>query len=232
MYTTDFSDPDNPLMRVFESVFCSYIEDGSVEVGDKKPEQIINEYKALAKGVATGEVGLLHTLDHRSSLLERAEAEAHNGSFELSVTLYALWIEHTVNGDLIYGLQRKGYSLETIKPLIRELRLNTKVTALWHIAGFEPLAAADILLIDQVSAARNAFGHYKWSGSDEETEAATNERLKNTTERSRELEAVFIARENTLFWNARRGEIISYFWEDVRRHAREFGPFEFGSGST
>ncbi len=228
MYEIDFSDPDSPFLKILEYVFRSYVEDGSIEINEKPSEQIINEYKSITQELIAGEVELRHTSDHRQHLLERAEAEAGSGSAEIAVTLYALWIEHTVNGNLIYGLQRKGYDLETINPLIRELRLRTKITALWHIAGFEPLAGEDVALIDQISGARNAFVHYKWPGNAELAYESAKEQLKNIVDRSRGLETVFSSRENALFWNGRKDEILNFYREDIKRHAREVGPFVFG----
>jgi hypothetical protein len=158
------------LGQIVEGVFRSFIEDGSIIIGDQSPDEIILECKALAAHMLASNTELRRITDHRSILWLRAKDEYVNGSPEIAITFYALWIEHVVNGNLIAGLQRKGYGLDTINPLIRELKLRTKITALWHIAGFEPLSEADISLIDQVSQTRNAFVHYKWSSYDEATD--------------------------------------------------------------
>jgi hypothetical protein len=228
MFEIDFSDPEEPYARILEAVFRSYIEDGSIEVGDKSPEQILNEYKLITQELVAGAAEFHNAADHRSDLLERAEAEVESGSVEVGVTLYALWIEHTVNGDLIYALQRKGYGEETIKPLIRELRLETKITSLWHIAGFDPIASEDVALVRKISEARNSFVHYKWSAKGEEEYELSKEQLASVCDRARRLEPVFTSREDALFWNDRKDEILNFYREDLKRWAQEVGPFVVG----
>jgi hypothetical protein len=230
MHEADFSESDDLLLRrIMECVFRSFIEDGSIIIEGQSPDEIILEYKALTAHMLVTEAELRHTPDHRSVLWRRAKDEYVNGSPEIAITFYALWIEHEVNGDLVAGLQRKGYGLDIINPLIRELKLKTKITALWHIAGFEPLSDADISLIDQVSQARNAFVHYKWSGYNEAAGRSNREQLIRLLERTQGLQAVFNSRESSLLWNGREDEIINFYREDLRRHAEEVGPFTFTS---
>lgn len=227
MHEADFSEPDDPIGQIMECVFRSFIEDGSIIIEDQSPDEIILEYKALAAHMLAAETELRNIPDHRSVLWQRAKDEYVNGTPEIAITFCALWIEHVVNGNLVAGLQRKGYGLDIISPLIRELKLKTKITALWHIAGFEPLPDADISLIDQVSQARNAFVHYKWSGYNEATGRSNREQLVRLLERTQGLEAVFSSREGSLLWNDREDEIINFYREDLRRHAEKVGPFTF-----
>ena len=230
MHEADIGESDDLLIRrMVECVFRSVIEDGSIIIGDQSPDEIILEYKALAAHMLATETELRHAADHRSILWQRAKNEYVNGSPEIAITFCALWVEHVVNGNLVAGLQRKGYSLDIINPLIRELKLRTKITALWHIAEFEPLSDADISLIDQISQARNAFVHYKWSGYNDAMVRSNREQLIKLLERAQGLGAVFASRENSLFWNGREDEIINFYREDVRRHAEEVGPFTFTS---
>jgi hypothetical protein len=218
----DFSDPDDPFLQFIVVILRSYIEDGSIKVGERPPEEIVNEAKSLAREIADENVELRRVRDHRLTLLQRAEDEAAQGSIELAITLYALWIEHTVNGYLIFGLQHKEYSLDkVINPLIRDLSLRTKTTALWNVAGFEPLSDEDLALIDQISQARNVFVHYKWPAHDEPAHESMKEKLIVIVNRARNLEAEFNSRANKLLWNGREDEIMNFFWQDIRRRAEE-----------
>jgi hypothetical protein len=226
----DFSDPDDPFGRVAESVFRSFIEDGSIIIGDEPPDEIILIYKALLVEMLAANVELHRIADHRLLLLERAKDESASGTPEIAITFYALWIEHVANGNLVAGLQRKGYDLDVINPLIRELKLRTKLTALWSMAGFDPLSDADLALVDQISQARNAFVHYKWGGHNESVDQSIREQLRRVLDRAQNLEAVFNSRERSLLWNGREDEIINFYREDVRRHVQEAGPFTFGDG--
>jgi hypothetical protein len=122
-------------------IFRDLVESGQIDVGDRPTQEILDEFWAhldefltdMKAMVANEEDNLHLELDYRGTLLSYARQEANIGHDEIAVTFYALWIEHTVNGCLIRGLQRKGYGPEIIKPLLREYNIKTKITALWHV---------------------------------------------------------------------------------------------------
>jgi hypothetical protein len=215
-----FNDPGEPFTPIAEAIFRSFIEDGSIIIGDQPPDEIILEYKAHLAMMLAEDTELHHVPDHRSTLWRRAENEYDNGDPQIAVTLYALWIEHVVNGNLMAGFQRKGYDPDVINLLIRRLNIEEKTTKLWRAAGFEPLSSADASLISQIMEARNAFVHYKWRGYDETSDRSRREQLITLLERARVLGDVFHLRENSLLWNGREDEIINFHREDLRRHAR------------
>jgi len=225
----DFTNPHEPFTPIVEALFRSFIEDGSIVIEDQSPDEIILEYKAhLAIMIAEG-TELHHVPDHRSTLWQHAESECDNGNPEIALTLYALWIEHVVNGNLTAGFQRKGYDPDVINLLIRRLNIDEKITKLWRAAGFEPLSNADTSLISRIMETRNAFVHYKWKGYDETTDQSHREQLNALLERAHALHDVFRSRENLLLWNGREDEIMNFHREDIKRHAEEAGPFIFGS---
>jgi hypothetical protein len=229
MLTVDFSDPNDPFVPIMESLFRSFIEDGSIIIKDQPSDDIILEYKALLALMLAEETRLQRIPDHQPTLWQRAESEYAKGTPEIAVTLYALWIEHVVNNDVMIGLQRKGYDPEIIDLLIRRINIEEKATKLWRAAGFEPLSGPDISLIGQITEARNAFVHYKWKSYNEATDRSNRERLVALVGRARALMEVFRSRENSLLWNGREAEIINCYREDMRQHAKDIGPFTFGS---
>jgi hypothetical protein len=229
MHTVDFSDPNEPFAPIMEALFRSFIEDGSIIIEDQSPDDIILEYKALLALMLAEETRLQRIPDHQSTLWRRAESEYVNGALEIAVTLYALWIEHVVNNDVMIGLQRKGYDPEIIDLLIRRINIEEKAVKLWCAAGFEPLSGPDISLIGQITEARNAFVHYKWKGYDEATDRSNREQLVALLERAHVLIDVFRSRENALLWNGREDEIINFYRKDIRRNAEDIGPLTFGS---
>jgi hypothetical protein len=166
MLVIDFSDPNDPFSLIAEALFRSFIEDGSIVIEDQSLDEILLEYKALMAHMQTAEQEFHRIPDHRSILWKRANSEHSEGTPEMAITLYALWIEHSVNGSLVSALQRKGYDLEIIDLIIREVNLRAKITKLWHIAGLDPLEDADVTLVGQIAEARIAFVHYKWAGYD------------------------------------------------------------------
>jgi hypothetical protein len=225
MGRVDFNDPGEPFTPIAEALFRSFIEDGSIIIEDQSPDEIILEYKAHLAMMFAEDTELHHVPDHRSNLWRRAENECDNGDPQIAVTLYALWIEHVVNGNLMAGFQRKGYDPDVISLLIRRLNIEEKTTKLWRAAGFEPLSSADASLISQIMETRNAFVHYKWKGYDETSDQSRREQLISLLERARILGNVFHSRENSLLWNGREDEITNFYREDLRRHAEEVGPF-------
>jgi hypothetical protein len=193
---------------LLEAIFRSCIEAGLVQIEEKSPSEIVNEFKDLMhQAIASGRDISLIT-DHRDELLERAKREASGGNLNVAVTFYALWIEHAVNGILIDGLRRKGYDKTVIDPLIRELKLSTKLTALWQVAEIPQIPDDDLRLINEISQFRNSFVHYKWRVLDEADEQSTRNRLKEIVERAGSLPTTFNAVTKGAFWNNREEEII------------------------
>jgi hypothetical protein len=138
------------------------------------------------------------------------------GNLSIAATFYALWIEHTTNGHLINAMGRKGYGESVTAPLIRELKLRTKLTSVWEISGFRPISAEDLNLIEEISQARNAFVHYKWPARDFDTETAITMRLDVTISRAESLVDVFRNATSLVFWNDREDEVIA----ELRSHLR------------
>ena len=169
------------------------------------------------------------SLSITQTLLNRAEDEANSGHAEIAIMFYALWIEHTVNGNLMIGLQRKGYDSEIVNLLIREVKLQVKITVLWQIAGFPQLSDSEARLIEQISQARNSFVHYKWPGYDEAAHVSKSGQLGMIMARSRHLKATFDSAMDASYWNGREEEVMSAFLADLMLHAEEVGPFVFGN---
>lgn len=229
MPTVDFSDPNDPFAGMLVQLFRTCVEDGEIEIGDRPVHEIIDGYKAYERRMQDqGGARFAFTIDHTQTLLDRAEDEADRGHVEIAIMFCALWIEHTVNGNLMIGLRRKGYDSEIVNLLIREVRLQMKITVLWQIAGFRQLSDSDVRLIEQISQARNSFVHYKWSGYDEATQVSMRGQLELIMERSRNLKATFDSAMNALYWDGREEEIMSVFLADLVLHAEEVGPFVFG----
>jgi|ERR1022692_3965 hypothetical protein len=215
---------DELAAPLLEDVFKSHVEDGYVEVSNRKPEDIVLEFERQIKKLIDEGIGWRSVIDHTPNLLRRAEREIENESFEIAATFYALWIEHTVNGYLISALLRKGYDSEVATPLIRELRIKTKITALWKLVGYPDFTDDDIKTIEQVTQARNAYVHYKWPAHDEATADNLRDQLRSHVAQARNLEAAFKKAADALLWNGRKDEIIGFFHEHMRqRRQKRFG---------
>lgn len=214
------SDADDARARriVFDKIFRSFVENGIIEVGNRSPSEIIEDFKEAVLEAAEEDPGWpALVVDHRDLLLENAKRAAESGSLEIAITFYALWIEHTVNGNLINGLRRKGYDAEVVDLLLRKLDLETKFTVLWRVAGFRRLSSDNLRLIKHISEARNAFVHYKWRSYDNATTTASESmevRLRTIVERAESLVTVFNEAISAAYWNNRDDEVIGSFYRD------------------
>lgn len=213
---------DDPIYKISELFFRSYVEDGTIEVGSRSPAEIIQEYKVIISDFADRSGEIRRIPDHRTELFQRAQDEANA---EIAVTLCALWVEHTVNGSLVAALERGGYDSQEITSLIRDLTFRNKVTVLWKLVGLTPLQEEHLSLIEQIMQARNAFVHYKWRPRDDSEYESELSRLDDAVSRSQILKEAFDRADNILHWNGRQEEIIEAYRQDVARQIKAVGPF-------
>jgi hypothetical protein len=206
------------VQGVVEVIFRGLVEDGTIEIGNRSIAEILEDYKRMADEIIDdGGEALRGVVDYRKSLLERARAEAEEAHDEMAVTLYAMWIEHFINGMLTRAFERKDYEMKVVMPLLRELRLQTKASALWAIAGLPVIDKESMRLIDQIIQFRNAFVHYKWLTYDDLVFHARDGQLRAIVEQSDGLISTLLAIESATFWNGRDNEIIECLREDVAR---------------
>ncbi len=202
------------LHNIGEMGFRTLIEDGSIEIAGRDPVDIVEEYKAI---ILKGGIEWRGIRDHRDTLLTRARAEAEERHDEVAVILYATWMEHSINGILVLAFEREGHTAEVVTPLIRELRLQTKASALWRIAGLRDIGEENLTFLGQVSEFRNSLVHYKWQAHDLDLLHQRSVQLRSIIERVEELVDVLLSIETDTFWDGRETEIIEYFREDSAR---------------
>jgi hypothetical protein len=201
-------------MDLLEEYLTRYVETGLVEVGDRATEEILAEItRNISEDIKYEDFEVRPVFDHRDSLLDRASSAASEGQLEIAVVLYTTWIEHSVNGILLISLERQGISPESCKALIRELRLATKLTALWDIAHLPGLSAAHLKLIDRAVSQRNAFVHYKWPTMSEQEERRQRGELGEIIPQIGSLAQTFHEMEDRALWSGRRDEILQA-WRD------------------
>ena len=217
---------DVPLHRVqqmYETFFRAFVENGEIEIGDRSPEQIFEQfYSLIDEFIASEGAGLRTAVDYRETVLDRARAEAGEAHYYLAATLYAIWAEHSINGLLLRAFERKGHSAEVSTPLLRELRLSTKASALWGIAGLPTIPSDSLRLLDRIIQYRNSFVHYKWILYEELADMQLSEELRDIVAQAESLVSDLLAAESSAFWSGRDRELIGRLSEDIRQ-AREEG---------
>jgi hypothetical protein len=213
--------PRDLVRLLHEYMFRGWVENGRLEIKGRTSAQIIDDYDRLVHEyhdqLTSGEVDFLSTTDHRSTLFDEARKAAEDAHYELAITLYAVWLEHFINGTLKLAFHRLGHGEDISVPLIKELRLATKVTVLWKIAGLPDIDQDSLRLINRVIELRNAFVHYKWQNYDEPTLDRRDEQSQQVAEEAERLVSTLLGIESAVFWNGREEELIDCFREESRR---------------
>ncbi|WP_062986014.1 hypothetical protein [Nocardia anaemiae] len=194
-----------------QMVIEANVEDGAIEIGDRPVAEIVTELESNLASIGDSSAVSI-VLDHRQTLLDRARSEAKAGYSHVAVTLYATWVEHHVNSLLRMKLEWANYSRETIVSLLRELRLRTKLTALWEVADLRPISDDLIAVIDRISEDRNRFVHYKWSSFTSAEDYADEARREGILAKAEGLVSALSDLESETIWNGRRDEIFAAFW--------------------
>ncbi|MEV5712436.1 hypothetical protein AB0L41_00990 [Amycolatopsis mediterranei] len=228
------SDQDEALAQIgkrfLEAVFCSSVEAGEIEIEERTFGEIVKSFKQILAADSAGDAMAyipMPKLDYRETLLEKAAAETKSGHLEISVTLYATWLEHVINGLLESGCARKGFSHATYLSLIRELRFGTKLRALWEIVNLPPLPEEKLRAIDHAIGLRNSFVHYKWPAHDVAGHDDRAAEFRRAVSEFESLVVFFDEIENAYFWSGRREELLIDFRKSIDEElARR--PFKLG----
>jgi hypothetical protein len=157
----------------------------------------------------------------------RAASEASDGNRYAAVTLYVIWAEHFINGLLGLQFARLGYDQGIIKPLLRELKLITKASALWQTAKLPLLPEEHLKSLDRAIELRNYFVHYKWTTVRPEDYGHEKARLTESVSRMEEVVTFLTELETRELWCGRENEITACLRASIEEHEREFGLPDF-----
>jgi hypothetical protein len=215
------------VMGMLEVFFRSFVEDGEIEIGVRSSQDIFRQFEAIANEIVEGDDIPFHaSIDHRDGLLDRAIGEAAAGHAEMSATLYAIWIEHFVNGIISRMFERRGHGDDVALPFIKELRLVSKVTALWRLLGLPALSEDEIKVMNRIIEFRNAFVHYKWSAKEAQAVDDRRAQVQSAINEAPRLISALQAAESFTYWNGRESELIDEFREGIKKRWEE-DPFSF-----
>lgn len=111
--------------------------------------------------------------DHRDSILNAAQNYS-TSNYQLSITLYATFIEHTLNFLIQSACFKIGIDSKTITDIIRSVNINGKSTWLIRLLGLRPINPKYIKTILEISEIRNSYLHYKWKPYNSQTHKETD----------------------------------------------------------
>ncbi|MFG1723094.1 hypothetical protein ACGFII_31160 [Micromonospora chalcea] len=204
-----------------ESLFQACVRDGDIEIADRPAADIIADFDDILGGMVddpefSGKE--LHPVfDHGDKLLSRAESELADGDQLISIVFYVIWLEHHVNGTLVWSFERQGHTRDAYFPIIRQLNLESKITATWKLLGLPEVSKDKLVLIKQAIELRNGFIHYKWPALTHEEASQQKARERRIASEMPALVAHLREIEGELLWSGREEEILGAFREDVAR---------------
>jgi hypothetical protein len=214
--------------KILEWIFEAMVEDGDIRIDERSVAEILKDFLVQVAAVANSpefeQFEIQPSLDYRNTLRQKALAERRDGNDLISIMHYSTWFEHFVNGLLSHAFTRSDYPGDYAKLLLRELRVPTKATALWMLAGLPPISDGDLKLMDQAAAIRNGFVHYKWSPVSQKDEQRVNRQNAELAARLDGVAERLLAIENEALWSGREEEIIEAFRAFVAEVEQERGP--------
>ncbi|WP_448713061.1 hypothetical protein [Microbacterium profundi] len=100
--------------------------------------------------------------DHEPTLLEEARRYAREGAYEFSITFYAAFVEHRLNGLLAQRWEDEGRDPDELLCILRSASLARKTSRTWRAIFGDRLPESLRQRILSLAELRNEFVHYKW----------------------------------------------------------------------
>jgi hypothetical protein len=139
------------------------IESGLIDTSGKTVDQIIQEATQLLKEFAHSEPSEVHMgTSHLEDLLQQASKFIEQDALYFACLFYATWLEHWVNRLFFRLAERRDMLTTDIVNMLREVRLEGKMTWLPQLFGLEPIDKVHRVRIASLMSRRNEFTHFKW----------------------------------------------------------------------
>jgi hypothetical protein len=136
--------------------------------GDELKEKIRERIKAT---LAAGEIHFALRIDHTRDLLREARSRFRSDDFDLSAIFYATFFERKINFILVELCERRRLAEKISRSIIREANLTAKCTWILELLGSHSLKKTWLTRTNEISDIRNAFVHYKWTASSDDSSA-------------------------------------------------------------
>jgi hypothetical protein len=154
---------------------------GIISDADLSDRQIVNE-KIRQFLNRKNKPSFSIVVDHRSTILSLAEQQNKEGHRELSISLYATFVEHSLNNIIHHQCLKKKIDEKTKLEILRSVNLMGKCSWLIKILGLPPLKPDHVKTILTIADERNSFFHYKWKpepDTDKTPDLDNDERIHN-----------------------------------------------------
>jgi hypothetical protein len=196
------------LASVYKATLASFINAGYIDPAGMSPEEIHSEFARIAEALPDD---FDVVIDHTPKLLSLARQFRRDGKLELSVLMYATWVEHNLNlilRDLAYNASVED---KYILSMIKESSSRAKATWLLGLLGGKSLPPKALVRMQKLSDARNAFVHYKWgqlsakAKADQEAALIDSEHLVQTIQRMKRRDLKLVSHKSRMVQSAFQG---------------------------
>lgn len=150
------------MSDTFNVIAENMLRDGLIDSSNKADEEIITEMKNIFNSNLKNKVGIEFSIDYRKDLLRQARKYMKKRNQFYSYIFYTLYIEHWFNNIVFISIRRKNLNTKYVQDIIRDTKINSKMTWLLELMGFEPIPKEHFDIIMKLFEHRNSFVHYKW----------------------------------------------------------------------
>ncbi|EKO3849862.1 TPA: hypothetical protein ACN36G_004475 [Vibrio parahaemolyticus] len=172
---------------IIVSLMKSALASGEIDTSGLTKEEVEAKCMEHLKKLADSEEEWEFIIDHRPDLIKQAKEYFDSGQYELSTVLYAMWLEHWINGIYQQICYRKGLSNSDYKEMIRSLNMRAKTGWFLKMLDLPPLDNEMLKIFNKVIESRNSFVHYKWQP---QGDLSREERLKSERDSLEEIDTL------------------------------------------
>lgn len=161
---------------ILPQLINNLIKDGIIQEDELDNKSLI--YKKVQEFLDNTQYDFTHlNIDHRDAMLLIAKNN-YDENYEVSLTMFATIIEHTLNSIIKIYCINKALDIKTHIEIIRNVNIRGKYTWLLSLMGFPTIKESYTKLIQQISDERNSYVHYKWKTVDFENDNPKIELVK------------------------------------------------------
>lgn len=205
---------ERALQRSLVEAFVeSAVRDGSIQVAGRTDAEIAADVYAHLRSItdqaSAGELAFVFQIDHGAALRNEAQRLADSGNEWLAVTLYAVAVEHMLNGMIRAGAERMGLSAREATDAIRDVGMRAKTGWLWQLLFDETFPSDMRVRIQKLADLRNGFVHYKWVGeiADDPENDARDRQMKSVCADAPSLLDALGELDDDLLFSGRRSDL-------------------------
>jgi len=156
------------LTGLFLSLFEDAICRGEINSSEINVQYFNDLYNNLKTDVENKKIEWRFGINYTDSLLKEAKKYLSSNNYQLTIVLYATWIEHWINDIIQFAGIQKGLNNKEIISLIKSVNNESKYSWLLPLFDLPRISEPYKKKIKKVIDLRNSFIHYKWTTKTEE----------------------------------------------------------------